>query len=123
MKTSLILLALALTSGCTYNYPYSRSSIGAGAGQPVPDLPGSQYTVVNSSGYRLAVYQDGKYICDAEIGQVIPIKGPLLWNKTVVTVTGRDAEGSYVGSSSWIYEFGTPEAWTVQRLTKPKAPQ
>lgn len=122
MKTSILILATALLAGCTYNYPYSRSSIGA-AGQPVPDLPGSQYSLVNNSGYRLDVYQDGKYVGVAQIGQVVPIKGALLWSKTVVTVTGYDSEGSYVGSDSWIYEFGTPEAWTVHRLNKPRRSQ
>ena len=119
-------MALALTSGCTYNYPFSRSSIGAGGvgiGQPVPDLPGSQYTVINNSGYRLNVYQDGKYVGVAEIGQVVPVKGALLWSKTVVSVTGYASDGSYVGSNSWIYEYGTPEAWTVHNLYKPKRPQ
>lgn len=120
-----ILIPIALTvllAGCTYNYPYSRSSIGA-CGQHVPDLPGSQYSMVNNCGYRLDVYQDGKYLGVAEPGQVLPIKGPLLWRKTAVTVTGYDAEGSYVGSASWIYEFGIPEVWTVHSLNKPRRPQ
>jgi len=115
------MLAAALT-GCTYNYPYSRSSIGS-TGQPVPDLPGSQYSLVNNSGVKLLVFQDGKYIADAPPGQVVPIKGALLWSKTVVTVTGYNQDGTYVGSDSWIYEFGTPEAWTVHSLNKPKPPR
>ena len=123
MKTTLaITTAIALLTGCTYNYPYSRSSIGA-SGQPVPDLPGSQYSLVNNSGYRIDVHQDGKYIGVAQPGQVVPIRGALLWSKTVVTVTGYASDGSYVGSNSWIYEFGTPEAWTVHQLNKPRQPR
>ena len=86
-------------------------------------MPGSQYTVINNSGYRLNVYQDGKYVGVAEVGQVVPVKGALLWSKTVVSVTGYDSDGSYVGSNSWIYEYGTPEAWTVHNLYNPKRPQ
>jgi hypothetical protein len=87
------------------------------------DMPSSQYSLVNNSGFRLDVYQDGKYLGIAEIGQVMPIKGALLWRKTVVTVTGCALDGTYVGSNSWIYEFGTPEAWTVHHLSKPQHPR
>lgn len=114
------LLALCFT-GCTYNYPYSYSSINTGAA-PVNGVR-SQYTIVNNSGYRLKIHQDGKYVGEAQVGQVVPVKGTLLWQKTVVTVTGYDAQGNYVGSDSWIYEFGTPEAWTVHRLNKPREPR
>lgn len=118
MKLSRLILILALlVNGCTYNYPYSRSSLGSHA---PPDLPGSPYSLVNNTGYKLRIYQDGKYIGDAQVGEVIPVRGALLWRKTVVTVTGYDAEGSYIGSDSWIYEFGTPEVWTVHKLYQPR---
>jgi len=119
IATSILLLALA--SGCAYNYPYSHSSIGAGA-MP-PEMPTSQYTVVNNSGYRLTVYQDGKYIGDLAIGQVMPVKGTLLWRSTIVTVTAVNADNTFVGSDSWKYEFGVPEAWTVVSLNKPRPPR
>lgn len=122
MKITLgiIIITIVLLTGCTYNYPYSRSSIGTC--HPVPDV-NSQYSLVNNCGYRIDVHQDGRFIGIAHPGQVMPIKGPLLWRKTVVTVTGYDFNGSYIGADSWIYEFGTPEAWTVHRLNKPRRPQ
>ena len=118
MKT-IYLIAALLATGCAYNYPYSHSSIGAGA---APSMPTSQYTVVNNSGYKLTVYQDGKYISDLPIGGVLPVKGTLLWRSTIVTVTALDANGDFVGSDSWKYEFGVPEAWTVMRLNRPHRP-
>lgn len=119
MKTTALLLMLALAGGCTYNYPYSQSTIGAG--HPTPSLSGSQYSLVNNCGYRLEVYQDGKLVCGAAPGQVVPIKGALLWNKTLVTITGFAADGSYVGTDSWTYEFGRPEVWSVHRLNRPQS--
>jgi len=113
---------LALTvSGCSYNYPYSHSAINT-AGGPPPEAPTSDYTVINNSGYPLKVYQDGKYVGDLAVGQVRCVKGTLLWRRTVVSVTAFD-NGNYVGADSWIYEFGVPEAWTVTRLNRPKAPR
>jgi hypothetical protein len=120
MKTYILLTALALASGCSYNYPYSHSSIGSSA---PPEMPTSQYTVVNNSGYPLKLYQDGQYMGEVPLGQVRPIKGTLLWRRTVVTVTGCDSSGSYIGSDSWTFEFGVPEAWTVIKLNKPKQPR
>lgn len=118
MKTLILIVALAL-SGCAYNYPFSH--VGGGL-PPVSEMPSSQYTVVNNSGYKLAVYQDGKYIGDLGLGQVLPVKGGFLWSKTVVTVTGTNPDTSYVGSASWIFECGIPEAWSVVKLTKPQRP-
>ena len=108
-------LTLTLLSGCTYNYPYSRSQIGGGV--VPPEVPSSQYTVVNNTGYRLMVYQDGQYISDLNIGGVLPIRGTLFWRNTVVTVTGYDPAGVFIGSESWKYQFGCPEAWTVVSLS------
>ena len=109
-----------LISGCSYNYPYSHPPGGAQAGATYPT---SQYTVVNNSGFKLKVYQDGEFKNDLAVGDVQGIKGTLLWRRTVVTVTGTDLQGNYVGSDSWTYEFGTPEAWTVIRLNKPQEPR
>ena len=114
------ILLLVLATGCSYNYPYSHSSIGTAA---PPVMPASQYSLVNNSGYTLKVYQDGKYTGDASIGQVLPIRGAFLWRNTVVTVTGVDARTNYVGSISWIYQFGVPEAWTVTKLNEPQEPR
>lgn len=119
--TSIILLVLA--TGCVYNYPYSHPPGGAGGPPPGSTYPTSQYTLINNTGYTLKVYQDGKYIADAHIGQVVPIKGTLLWRTTVVTVTGVDKAGDFVGSDSWVYQFGVPEAWTVVNLNSPRPPR
>ena len=121
MKTSLAALLLVLATGCAYNYPYSHSTIGAQA--PPPEMPTSQYTVINNSGYKLMVYQDGKYIGDLPLGGVLPVKGTLLWRSTIVTVTALDANGAFVGSDSWKYAFGVPEAWTVLSLNAPRRPR
>lgn len=122
MKKYIAILALVLSTGCAYHYPYSTSAINT-AGGPPPEAPTSDYTVINNCGYVLKVYQDGKYVGDLGLGQVRCVKGTLLWRRTVVSVTGFAADGTYVGSDSWIYEFGVPEAWAVTRLNKPKAPR
>lgn len=119
MKTMSALVLTLLLSACSYNYPYSHPP----ATTVVATFPTSQYTIVNNSGYRLKVYQDGQFLNDLDVGEVQGIKGTLLWRRTVVTVTGTDLKGSYVGSDSWTYEFGTPEAWTVTRLNKPHEPR
>jgi hypothetical protein len=118
MKTLTSLLAAVLLSGCAYNYPYSHSSIGAGAAPP--EVPSSQYTIVNNTDYKLAVYQDGQYIGDLNVGGVFPVRGGMLWRNTVVTVTGTDPDGRFIGSASWKYQFGIPEAWTVVSLNAPR---
>lgn len=123
MKTTLMtMLAITLLTGCTYNYPYSRSTIGASC-KPVPLDHGSQYTLVNNTGVPLKVYVDGDFLGECHPGDVVPIKGALLWRRTVVTVTGCNQDGSYIGANSWIYEFGTPEAWTVHTLNRPREPR
>lgn len=123
MKTIIAsMLLVATLTGCTYNYPYSRSNVNT-ACQPVPLDHNSQYTIVNNTGVLLKVYVDGIYLGECHPGDVVPIKGALLWRKTVVTVTGYNQDGSYIGSNSWIYEFGTPEAWTVHSLNRPKEPR
>lgn len=121
IATSILLLVLA--TGCVYNYPYSHPPGGAGGPPPGSTFPTSQYTVINNSGYMLKVYQDGKYLGDLPIGQVQGIKGTLLWRSTIVTVTGVDNNGDFVGSDSWKYEFGVPEAWTVLSLNSPRRPR
>ena len=76
--------------------------------------------MVNGSGVRLDVYQDGRFIGILDTGQVLPVHGTLLWQRTVVTVVGRDAAGAYAGTASWIFEYGVPEAWTITGLTGPQ---
>jgi|MudIll2142460700_1097286.scaffolds.fasta_scaffold03963_8 hypothetical protein len=113
MRSTLALLAAVMLTGCVYNYPYSHN------GGPVPSGISSMYTVINNSGYTLAVYQDGKPIGTLRLGQVLPIKTGFLWSSTVITVTGTLPDGSYVGSASWIFEAGVAEAWSVTRLNRP----
>lgn len=121
MKTTITtLLLLGLVTGCVYNYPYSHPPGGPGPGATYPT---SQYTVINNTGYLLKVYQDGKYLTDLRVGEVLPVRGTLLWRNTIVTVTGVDNNGNFVGSDSWTYQFGVPEAWTVVNLNSPRRPR
>lgn len=113
MRTTIALLAAVMLTGCVYNYPYSHN------GGIAPSNATSMYTVINNSGYTLAVYQDGRPLGTIRLGQVLPIKTGILWSTTVVTVTGMLPDGSYVGSASWIFECGIAEAWSVTKLNKP----
>jgi hypothetical protein len=118
MKRTIILLAAVMLTGCAYNYPYSHVGMG-----PLPaETPTSMYTVVNNSGYKLAIYQDGRYLGDLGLGQVQPIKTGFLWTKTVIVATGTTPDNKYVGSAKWIFECGIAEAWSVTKLTKPEQP-
>lgn len=101
------------TAGCSYTYNKNTLPPALGPAR-------SQYTLINNTGYVLDVYQDGKYLGKAEVGRVLPVYGTLLWRRTVVSVTGRDDAGHYVGTRSWVYEYGVPEAWTVSTLDKPQ---
>jgi hypothetical protein len=76
----------------------------------------SQYTVVNNTPYVLKVYQDGEYQSDLQPGMIHRVRGTLLGRNTVVTVTGFDSSGAFLGSDSYIYQFGVPTAWTVSTL-------
>jgi hypothetical protein len=80
------------------------------------------FSVVNNSTCILAVYQEGKYLGDLEIGMVMPVKATLLWQRTVITVVGHDTSGNHQGSDSYIFEYGVPEVWTVSRLLQPARP-
>ena len=97
MKRNLILLLLALGMGC-------KTST-------------SQYTVINNTPYVLKVYQDGEYRSDLQPGLIYRVRGTLLGRNTMVTVTGVDTNGAFVGSDSLLYQFGVPTAWTVTSLT------
>ena len=76
----------------------------------------SQYTLINNTPYLLKVYQDGEYRRDLAPGLIHQVKGQLLWKNTAVTVTGADSSGAFIGSDSFIYEFGVPTVWTVSTL-------
>jgi hypothetical protein len=97
MKNILIVLLLALCAGC-------KTST-------------SQYTVINNTPYLLKVYQDGEYRNDLQPGLIHRVQGTLLGRNTIVTVTGVDTNGTFVGSDSYQYQFGVPTAWTVTSLT------
>ena len=97
MKKILIVLLLALCAGC-------KTST-------------SQYTVINNTPYVLKVYQDGEYRSDLQPGLIYRVRGTLLGRNTMVTVTGVDSNGTFVGSDSVLYQFGVPTAWTVTSLT------
>lgn len=93
----LLLLLLALCAGC-------KTSI-------------SQYTVVNNTPYVLKVYQDGELKNKGlPPGEIHRVRGTLLWRNTIVTVIGVDNCGTFLGSDSFMYQFGTPTAWTVMSL-------
>ena len=77
----------------------------------------SQYTVVNNTPFMLKVYQDGAYKGELPPGLIHQVKGTLLWRNTIVTVTGVDSCGAFIGSGSFLYQFGVPVAWTVTDLT------
>ena len=77
----------------------------------------SQYTVINNTPYVLKVYQDGEYQSDLPPGLIHRVRGTLLWRNTMITVTGVDTNGTFVGSDSLLYQFGVPTAWTVTSLT------
>lgn len=97
MKNILILLLFVLCAGC-------KTST-------------SQYTVINNTPYVLRVYQDGEYQSELQPGLIYRVRGTLLGRNTMVTVTGVDNDGTFVGSDSLLYQFGVPTAWTVISLT------
>lgn len=76
----------------------------------------SQYTLVNNTPYLLKVYQDGEVKTNLPPGELHQVRGTLLWRNTVVTVTGTDSCGTFIGSDSYIYQFGVPTAWIVSTL-------
>jgi hypothetical protein len=96
MKNILMFVLLALCAGC-------KTST-------------SQYTVINNTPYVLKVYQDGEYKSDLPPGLIHRVRGTLLWRNTIVTVTGVDNCGTFIGSDSFMYQFGVPTAWTVTSL-------
>jgi len=111
MKTVYSLLSLLLLTGCVCTTPPEHPH----HHQWVPANP---HALVNNSGYTLTVYRDGNCIGTLAVGEVLPITGPPLWQRTVITVTGQD-NGRYVGTASWVYLYEAPEVWTVNRLLKP----
>ena len=76
----------------------------------------SQYTVINNTPYQLKVYQDGEFKSELPPGLIHRVRGTLLWRNTIVTVTGVDSCGAFIGSDSFMYQFGVPTAWTVSTL-------
>lgn len=118
MKRTITLLAAVLLTGCAYNYPYSHVGMG-----PLPaDTPTSMYTVINNSGHKLALYQDGRYLGDLGVGQVQPIRTGFLWTRTVIVATGTTPDNKYVGAATWTFEHGIAEAWSVTKLRQPEKP-
>jgi hypothetical protein len=83
-----------------------------------------RYSIVNNSGFKLDIFQDGLLIFkDLDVGQVYPVRPMFLQSKTVIVVTGHTEDGEYVGTDQWIFLNSTPEAWTVTRLYQPKPPR
>lgn len=114
MKLSPIPLLVILTGCCCWQ-PYPPQ----GNYHPYP----TGQSVVNNSGYVLDVFQDGVPIArNVTVGQVLPVRVGCFQRTTSVVVTGHTEAGDYVGSDTYIFQFGAPEAWSVMRLYAPKPP-
>jgi hypothetical protein len=110
MKTLALLIVAALTGCCGGYYPVNtgcqtRCSTG--------------YMIVNNTKAILTIVQDGQVIArDIEPGDVMPLR-PVWMRTTCVAVTGRLADGTYVGADSYTFSSAVRETWTVTRLIRP----
>lgn len=127
MKTTLLLLSLALTSGCCWRWPCGPQGVSFGphvTPSPCYGMVMAGQAIVNNSGVLLDIFQDGVLIGrNMGTGQVLPIRPALFQSMTVVVVTGHDGAGAYLGSDKHIFNYNVPEAWSVNRLVAPKTPQ
>ena len=113
MKTKPLLLLLLLPGCCWQPYPPQGNCYPYPTGQ----------SIVNNSGYVLDVFQDGVPIAqNIAVGQVLPVRVGYFQRTTSIVVTGHTETGTYVGSDTYLFQFGAPEAWNVLRLYSPKPP-
>lgn len=114
------MVGLSLFIGCA-NEPYQRYQTYGWSSWGIRPL--NQHTVVNNSGYRLKVYCEGQLLSELGVGDVLPVSSGEYYRRTVITVTGYDVYGNYVGADTWIFDGNVPEAWAVTQLMLPKRPQ
>jgi len=82
---------------------------------------GSQWSIVNNSGYLLDVFQDGRKINAGAVGvgQVLPLRMVLFQPDSVVTVVAHTEAGQYVGSSTHRFSSSENDTWSVIQLYAP----
>jgi len=82
---------------------------------------GSQWSIVNNSGYVLDVFQDGRKINSSPlgVGQVLPLRMILFQPDSVATVVARTESGQYVGSSTHKFSATENDTWSVIQIYAP----
>jgi hypothetical protein len=85
------------------------------------NILGSQWSIVNNSGYLLDVFQDGRKINAGPlgVGQVLPLRMVLFQPDSVVTVVGHTEGGQYVGSGTHRFSSTENDTWSVIQLYAP----
>lgn len=82
---------------------------------------GSQWSIVNNSGYLLDVFQDGRKVNAGvvSLGQVLPLRIVLFQPDSVVTVVAHTEAGEYVGSATHRFSSSENDTWSVIQLRAP----
>lgn len=111
--TALVLAATVLFTGCCScpQHPQGQAY----------NILGSQWSIVNNSGYLLDVFQDGRKINAGPlgVGQVLPLRMVLFQPDSVVTVVGHTESGQYVGSGTHRFSSSENDTWSVIQLYAP----
>jgi hypothetical protein len=109
MKRFSLLPLLLLTGCCCYWHAAPKTS--------------GQF-IVNNSGYKLDIFQDGAPIArNVAVGKVLLLRSWFFQRTTSIIITGHTVTGAYVGSNTYIFQDGATETWSVNRLYLPKSPQ
>jgi len=82
---------------------------------------GSQWSIVNNSGYLLDVFQDGRKVNAGVVGlgQVLALRIVLFQPDSVVTVVAHTESGDYVGSATHRFSSTENDTWSVIQLHAP----
>lgn len=105
-------LSLLFVTGCCTPY------------LPVPSGPPAEcantgYMVVNNTGVKLDLVQDGHVIVRSlEPGRVMPLRPLLFQRHSVVVAVGYDGS-AYIGTDTFTFDSRVAETWVVTRLIPP----
>jgi hypothetical protein len=110
-KTLSILLLCVGLAGCTTVYlPNGEKYL----------TTASRHVVVNNTGFRLDVSQDGLPVTTLETGQSISLTPHWLVPKALVVVIAHDAQGNYAGTDNYTFLSSTAEVWQVDSVRRPQ---
>lgn len=76
--------------------------------------------VVNNTGYRVVVTQDGKIAAHLQPGQTVELISTAWREPSLVNVVAYDAFTNYVGVNTYTFSRFAPYNWQVDHVFKPE---